>query len=116
MCALCTNQSKMGFLGNLFNRAKKVVGKGLQFGGAVLRKAGDIGGSAIKTIGDNAGLLGGIAGTGLSLIGLPEIGIPLAAGAATLGNFAKSKPVQNTVRGVTDVGNALQQGGDILRR
>ena len=106
----------MGFIGNLFNRGKRVVGKTLAVGGSALKRISDVGGNVVKFLGNNAGAIGTVAGTGLSLMGFPEFGIPLAAGASAIGNFAKSKPVQNTVRGISDVGGALQQGGDILRR
>ena len=100
----------------IFKTFKNVIGKTLKIGGNVLKTIGDIGGRAAEFAGRNAAALGGIAGTGLTLMGLPEFGIPVAAAGQAIGAFANSKPTKNVIRGINDVANASLDASKYIRR
>lgn len=100
----------MGFWRSL----KNIGGKVLKVGGSVLRKIGDIGGGVADFAKNNAGMLGNILGTGLTISGFPQIGVPVAAAGNAIQQFAGDKRTQNVIRGIKDVGQAAQDGSRYL--
>jgi hypothetical protein len=90
----------MGF----FRSLGRIAGKVLKVGGNVARTIGNIGGKAVDFAKNNAGMIGAVAGTGLTMLGMPEFGLPIAAAGNAIQKFAGDKTTQNVMQGIKAVG------------
>jgi len=104
-------------IGNLLNKAKSIGSKVLGGFGSALKKIGDIGGQAVKTIADHAGIIGtGLGGVAAAISGNPDMLVKGAQIGGAVQGFARNKATQNVIRGVKDVGAAASSGSQYLAK
>lgn len=100
-------REKRSMIGTILHKVRHGLGKTLEFGGNALRKIGDFAGKAADFTVRNGSTLGTLAGLGIgAATGNPALGVSIASAGHALQQHAASRPVQNTIRGIRDVGNA----------
>jgi len=105
----------MGWLSGLWNNTKATIGKALNFGGNILKHAGEWGGKVLKVAGEWAPALGDIASSVGLAMGQPEIAL---AAQGVAGALEKVSHYSNSLAPVADkvagFGGMVQKGSDIL--
>ncbi len=97
----------MTFLANAFSRAKTFAGRALGATGGIIRKVGEMAGSATRLVGQQvASPLSSVIGTVADAAGYPEVGALVNKGMNWIGGHG-----QTVAARIANAGDALQKAG-----